>query len=193
MLFRSDRPLCVSPVTLLPRSGPGAPGDMSAAPHVDERQWGLAGAAWTVGALKRLAEAGVASATLFETAGANGVMDRDPRPVYPVYHVLADVLELAGARVIPCRGGDPLDFDGLAFSANGRTRILLANLGADPRPVAVKPLPARVAVKRLNDSTAWEATTRPEAWRAAPGEEVAVPDGRLALELGPWEVVRIDA
>ncbi|HEX7899482.1 MAG TPA: hypothetical protein VF950_17070, partial [Planctomycetota bacterium] len=192
-LFSGDRPLCVSPVTLLPRSGPGAPGEMGSAPDVDERQWTLIGAAWTAGSLKRLAESGVASATYYETAGANGVMDRDPEPVYPLYHVLADVLELPGARVIPCRSGDPLSFDGLALTANGRTRILLANFGIEPRRVTVKPLPARVALKRLNAATAPDATARPEAWRAAPGEAVAVEGGRLELDLGPWEVVRIDA
>ena len=192
-LFSGDRPLCVTPVTLLPRSGPGAPGPMGSAPNVDSRQWSLMGAAWTVGSLKRLAESGVASATYYETAGATGVMDRDPRPVYPLYHVLADVLELAGAKVVPCRSGDPLGFDGVAFAANSRTRVLAANLGADPRRVTVAGLPARVALKRLNEATVAAATEQPEAWRAAPGEELGTSMGRLELDLGPWEVVRIDA
>jgi D-apionolactonase len=192
-LFSGDRALCVTPVTLLPRTGPGAPGDMGSAPNVDSRQWSLVGAAWTVGSLKRLAESGVASVTFYETAGAFGVMDRDPKPVYPLYHVLADVLELAGARVIPCRSGDPLAYDGVAFALNGRTRILLANLGADPLQVSVSRLPARVLVKRLNDATVAEATERPVAWRATLGEEAATSMGRLTIELGPWEIVRIDA
>ncbi len=192
-LFCGERPLAVTPVTLLPREGPGSPGPRGSAPAVDQRQWSLLGAAWTLGSLKHLAEAGASSITYYETAGAGGLMDREPRPVYPLYHVFADVAELADARLLPCRSGDPLSFDGMALSAGGRTRVLAANLGADARRLTVAPLPARVSLKRLNPATLEEATVRPEAWRAAPGLDVDVSDGRLELDLDPWEVVRIDA
>ncbi len=192
-LFCGDRPLAVTPITLLPREGPGAPGPRGSAPAVDDRQWSLVGAAWTLGSLKHLAESGAASVTYYETAGAVGLMDREPRPVYPLYHVFADAAEMPGARVLPCRSSDPLAFDGFALSAGGRTRLLLANLGPEARRVAVAPLPARVVLKRLNPSTVGEATARPEAWRAAPGLDVEVSGRRLDLDLDPWEIVRIDA
>ena len=192
-LFSGDRPLCVTPITLQPRFGPGSPGEMSSAPDIDDRQWSLSGAAWTLGSLKRLAEAGASSLTYFETIGSRGIMDRDPRPVYPVYHVLADVLEFAGGRVLPCRSSDPLGFDAIAMSEKGRTRVGVANLGPEPRHVTIGPLPAKVTLKRLNAEAVELATAKPRAWRAAPGEDVQTSMGRLELDLGPWEVVRIDA
>lgn len=192
-LFSGERPLCVSPITFQPRFGPGAPGEMGSAPDVDDRQWALAGAAWTVGSLKRLGEAGASSLTYFETIGARGVMDRGSRAVYPLYHVLADALEFAGGRVVPCRSGDPLAFEAAAFSLGGKIRVLAANLSEEPRTLAVEPLPSRVALKRLNAETLKLATSKPRAWRAAPPDVVDVPDKRLDLSLGPWEVVRIDA
>lgn len=192
-LFCGEKPLIVSPLTLLPRTGPGSSGPAENAAGVDDRQWSLVGAAWTLGSLKQLAEAGASSATYYETAGAQGVMDRDPRNVYPLYHVFADAGELAGARVVPCRSGDPLAFDGLALAAGEQRRVLLANFSAEPRRVAVTPLPPRVSLKRLNEETALDATFKPEAWRAAPGQDLDVPSGRLELDLAPWEYVRIDA
>jgi hypothetical protein len=192
-LFCGERPLAVTPITLLPRAGPGAPGERGTAPPVDARQWTLLGAAWTVGALKQLALGGAASATFYETAGACGLLDRGPRPVYPLYHVFADLAELSDGRVVGCASSDPLAFDGLAVAHGGRTRILLAHLTEERRRVAVARLPAAVTLKRLNAASLEQACARPEEWRAGPGEVVDVSAGRLELDLEPWEVVRIDA
>jgi hypothetical protein len=97
--------LYVSPVTLRPRSNPGAatlPLEQSdRLPFsVDPRQRTLFGAAWTVGSLARLLPAsGIESLTYYEAIGWKGVMESEqgnPRPdqfesspseIFPVYHV----------------------------------------------------------------------------------------------------------
>ena len=72
-LFCGGRPLAITPVTLKPRFNPDATAaEPASAPtelpsQVDARQAALFGAAWTVASLKRLAEAGAASVTYYET------------------------------------------------------------------------------------------------------------------------------
>ena len=81
--FCDDLPLIVSAVTLLPRWNPylvgprREPGPGELPPEVDPRQASQLAAAWTLGSIKYLAEAGVASATYYETAGWRGVMERE--------------------------------------------------------------------------------------------------------------------
>jgi hypothetical protein len=106
-------PIHISPVTFKKRSNPDAtaaegqnvsdelPSD------VDPRQMSLFGAAWTLGSLKTLCEAGAASLTYYETTGMKGVMQREnaiPHPqfpvpsncVFPLFHVFADWLRDGG-------------------------------------------------------------------------------------------------
>ena len=76
------KPVVVSPVTLRRRFNPFAIGEEAKPNHklpdaVDPRQPSLLGAAWTVGSLKYLAEAGAASVTYYETAGWRGVVERE--------------------------------------------------------------------------------------------------------------------
>ena len=98
----------------------------------------LLGAAWTLGSIKQLAEAGAASATYYETTGWCGVMQAESGVVYPVYHVLADVGEFADAEVLPVRSSNKLRVDGLALQTGDRRRILAANLTCDTRRVLVR-------------------------------------------------------
>ncbi len=127
--FSGGRPVAVTPVTLKPRFIPSAP---------DARQKTLFGAAWTVGSLKSLAEAGASSVTYFET---RGVLEGDR--VFPLHHVLADALEFSGGEVLPSSPSDPLVLTGLALRKGARTRVLVANLTAQPRHALLENLPGK--------------------------------------------------
>jgi hypothetical protein len=192
-LFAAGKALAVTPVTLRPRGNPNATGADAPAAEVDPRQWSLFGAAWTAASLGRLAGAGASSLTYYETAGARGVMDRDPRPVYPLYHVLADFAELAGGQVLPVRSSDPLRLDGFAAKLDGRLRVVAASLSPEPRRVSIRGLPPKVRVRLLSSANAPAAGRHPETFRASPGAETETALGRLDLDLSPWGVARIDA
>ena len=164
----------------------------------------LFGAAWTVGSLKYLAEQGVWSITYYETTGWRGVMERStgsplpekfhspPGAVFPLYHVLADIGEVAGGEVIRCISSDTLRVDGLAIAKDGRLRIVLANLGVEPQTVTLHGIPGTPTVRYLDETNVYEAMTMPEAFRATPGEMLTGPDGIVALQLRPYAVARIN-
>jgi hypothetical protein len=209
--FAGGKPIAITPITLKPRFNPNAtgpepepkPGELP--PQVDARQMSLFGAGWTLGSLKYLAEGGAASATFFETSGWRGVMEAatgsplpdvfraPPGGVFPLYHVLADAGEFAGAEVIRSASSDPLKVDGLALRKDGRMRVLLANLSAVPQQVTVQGLGARAQVRVLDETNAEAAMREPEAFRAQVGEEQTVEDGILELTLRPYAIVRIDS
>ena len=203
-------PVAISPVTLMPRHNPYAtgaapepePGQLP--PQVDVRQMSLYGAAWTLGSIKYLAEAGAASVTYYETTGWRGVMETEagsplpdlfrsiPGAVFPLYHVLADVGEFAGGHVVASRSSAPLRFDGLALQRGARTRLLLASFADEPQRVLVSGLRGALSVQTLDASSAEQAMRSPELFRAQAGEPLAV-DGELAVALPPFALVRIDA
>src|SRR5262249_7940699 len=151
--FGGRRPVRVTPVTLKPRVNP-APTQPAAAPppgelppSVDPRQRTPFAAAWTVGTLASLAEAGAAGVTLFETTGWRGLMEAAAGPllparfasrpgeVFPGYHVLADVAPFAGARVRRTVSSHPLRAAALALEKGGRFRLLAANLTDRPQEI----------------------------------------------------------
>ena len=142
--------MIVSPVTFKPRFNPVATGPIPPTPpgelppQVDPRQMSLLGAGWTLGSIKHLAQAGVASITYFETTGWRGVMETEagspaarrnshpcPAASIPLYHVLADVGEFRGGEVVSARSSDGLAVEALVLRRDGRRRILLANLTAE--------------------------------------------------------------
>jgi D-apionolactonase len=202
-------PLAVSPVTLRPRlkpngSGPApeaGPGELP--PQVDVRQMSLFGAGWTVGSLKYLAESGVDSLTYYETSGWRGVMETEagsplpdkfpslPGSVFPIYHILADAGEFAEGEVIPTQSSDILQLEGLALYKDGKTRVLLANLSAEPQRVVLPNLSGRVRVRYLDETNAVEAMRSPEKFRQQEGESQQI-SGTLELNLQPYAIARID-
>jgi hypothetical protein len=209
------KPVAVSPVTLKPRFNPDATGpacppcEGELPPEVDPRQMPLLGAAWTLGSLGRLARAGASSVTLFETTGWRGVMETEggsPLPgkfpsiaggVFPVYHVLADIGDLAGGEVLALSTGDPLAADGAAFRKDGCARVIVANLTMAEREVRVDlssiAAPGPAMVKVLDAACAEQAMTDPEAYRASPDREMPLERGALRLSLPPYAVARIDS
>ena len=212
--FVGEQPLHVGPVTLRPRFNANAstsepaplPGERTSS--VDPRQASLMGAAWTVGSLASLAPSGASTVTYFETLGWKGVLERaggSPDPsrfpslpggVYPLYHVLADIGELAGGDVLLTQSSHSLRLTGLAVRKGSQTRILLANLTPERQRVPVSGLTGGLAgewlARRIDEHTARRALTEPERFRAEAGARRAVRDGRLEIELLPYAVARLD-
>ncbi|TVQ94180.1 MAG: hypothetical protein EA393_01165 [Bacteroidetes bacterium] len=138
-------PVFVTPVTLKPRFNANATSDESVTSpgqipeKYDVRQMSLFGATWTLGCIKALAEAGASSFTLFETVGLGGLMDShqvDPyrhifrtekNSLYPVYHILKQVLELKNRHFIPAISPEPLKWNLLVMQINNRTKIIVFN------------------------------------------------------------------
>jgi hypothetical protein len=199
----------VSPVTLATRNGPypggpPAPGDLP--PAVDPRQLSLLGAAWTAASIGELARSGATSVTYYETAGWRGVIERaagSPMPdrfpsrpgeAFPLYHPLADALEVGGAPVRELIPSDPLQVGGFAVETDDRTVVVVSNLTPGPVAIDVTGLPAAtVSGRTLDAGSVQRATEDPIAWRSASGEPIPVANGMVHLELGPYGVVRLDA
>jgi hypothetical protein len=208
--FVDDLPIVISPVTLRMRLNPYATG-AEPAPNpnqlpseVDVRQVSLFGAAWTLGSLKYLAESGVASVTYYETTGWRGVMETEsgcplperfpsmPGCVFPLYHVLADVGELAGGEVIEVQSKETLIADAMAIRRGGKTRVLVSNLTGDEQTISVRGLAGQVNVFIMDETNFHDATGSPEAFRRRPGTVRHTDGGVLQMKLLPYAVVRID-
>ncbi len=201
-----DVPIHISPITLIGRTGPfpaGPPPAGDGLPGaVDVRQPSLLGAAWTVGSLSCLMQAGAASATYYETTGWRGVLETAagspegfpsrPGEAFCVYHVLRDVLASPDARVLAARSSEPLAVEGVALSSADGVLVLLANLTAADQEAVVGPLPGdRASVRMLDETTAEQAMREPEAYRDAAAEQHAVAAGELRLALRPYAVATI--
>ncbi len=209
--FVGDLPIAITPVTLLARFNPNAtgpepePGPSELPAQVDVRQMSLFGAGWTLGSIKYLSESGASSVTYYETTGWRGVMETangSPLPekfhslpggVFPLYHILADVSELAGGEVLVSKSSDPLKVEVIALRKNGKTRTMLANLTPDSQPVRVQDVAADVRVRHLNETNAHHAMVSPETFRAETGEIVQTTNGTLELNLLPYAVAQIDS
>lgn len=209
--FAPGAALSLGRIDLRPQPGPGTgPFRVVArdgrqaedlADHVDPRQGSLLCAAWTVGHLACVAASGVARATYFETTGPLGVIPAERGPalpasfapaeakVFPVYHVLADVAELPGARALPVQSSAPLDVVALALhAAPARLRLLVANLGRMPRGVHLPVALRGLRLSRLGREQVLAAMVEPERYRARAVETQE--EGPVVV--GPHEVVRID-
>ena len=209
--FAAGRPVLVSPISLRPRFNPDEPqvpnGPAATLPgNADPRQLSLFAACWALVTMKALAEEGVDATTWFETTGPRGVIDSDtaqpasslfhahPGLVFPVYHLLRDVCEFAGAPLLAC-SGDPLRASAMAVRRGDRMAILVANLRPEPSAIEValppRPRLSEVTIRRLNTVTAADAMLSPETFRGRAQAE-AVRGGALRLDLLPYEYSRLD-
>lgn len=200
--FAPGRTIHISPITLIGRFGPfpGGPPEPGGLPgNVDVRQMSLFCAAWTVGSMKHLTEAEVASVTYYETTGWRGLLERDrgspmpdrfpslPGMVFPVYHVFAFLGDRRGARAIEARCSDPLAVEAFAVQTPAGIRLMVANLTGDVRRVSVGGLARRrVAVTPLNDRTARTAFDDPHTLGTHASIHTISED--LVLELHPFAV-----
>jgi hypothetical protein len=209
--FAAGRPVVVSPISLRPRFNPDEP-DMPEGPaatlpgNADPRQLSLFGACWALVTMKALAEEGAHATTWFETTGPRGVIDggtaqpgsslfpAHPGLVFPLYHVLRDVCEFAGAPLLAC-SGDPLRASAIAVRRGDRSAILVANLRPEASAIEVR-LPRQlrrsgVTIRRMNTMTAAAAMLSPESFRGE-GQAQPVHGSTLRLELLPYEYSRLD-
>lgn len=138
--FPAARPAVVSPITLTPRETASATPSPQSAPatlypfRFDERLTMSFAAAWTLGSLAALANAGATSLTYFEAWGVNGLLGPDaaPRPVFHLFELLAS---FPGARVWPVTCSHPLIVAALALEDGERRVLLAATFGQTPRIV----------------------------------------------------------
>jgi hypothetical protein len=114
--FMGDRWIAVTPVTLRPRFIPanGAPVDP------DPRQSSPFNAAWTLGSIKYLAEAGANSITYYELAGKGGVLG------FPVEKVFAAIKGADG--ILLSQSSDTLRVDAAVFTRGSERQVVLANM-----------------------------------------------------------------
>lgn len=210
--FWPGLPLAITPITLKPRfnsiaTSPQSRESLEQLPcDVDVRQMSLFAAGWTAGSLKYLSEAGVHSATYFETVGWRGVMESQqgspvasqfksiPSAVFPLYHVLADFGEFARGTIVPSRSSAPETVESLVLDNNGSRRTLLSNLGDECRKIRLECHEAdkRLRIKLLDEHNAERAMTSPEAFRAEPGSAIEVKGQFAEIELPPFAVMRLD-
>jgi D-apionolactonase len=170
------KPVAVGPVTLRQRLNPAATGpEPDPAPdqlpdRVDPRQMSLFCAGWTLGSIRRLASAGAASLTYFETTGWLGVMERDagftPHSafpsvagvLFPVYHVFAAIGELratgAPVEIVPVTTTPTLEVEALTLRAGSRELVLVANLTDDEQRIRIQGTHARGVGVRVLDELA---------------------------------------
>jgi D-apionolactonase len=198
------RPLGLSPVGLRKPPCPPPPlggEELTRLPsYVDQRQTSVFAAGWTACHIGQAARAGFARATYFQSTGWRGLIHGDAGQrfpaefparagaVFPVYHVLADLAEIAGGRVLATRSSAPIEVGGIALRRGGWTRVLLANLSREPQTVQ---LPASLVGgrrRRLDPSSAAAVVADPSSFRAAPPLEPVTPTVLLA----PHELTRID-
>ncbi len=190
--FAGNRPLVIGPVTLRPQlvDGVDPPGGPPAGPfptQVDERQGTPFTAAWTLGSVKYLAAAGAHSATYFETVGWNGVIDADaettkarpagfpsqPGERFPVYHLLANLGEFAGATVQHVDSSDRLRAVAIVLHKPRRRCVLVGNLTGKPLTPSLRGLGTPTELRYLSGET-----------------KAALP--LLPVELPPFGIARID-
>lgn len=204
-------PVSVSPITLKSRylSHERACSKSSdRLPHtVDVRQMTLFGAAWTVGSIKSVSDAGAESVTYYQTQGWRGVMESEagsplpeqfasiPGSVFPLFHVIADFCEFAGGQVIPTVSSRPREIEGLTLQKEGRTRVLVANLSARRQSVSIQgaPLSDRIHRRELQEETALFAMQMPEQFRGSSKfENLRIPQN-MEITLFPFAVMTIDS
>lgn len=181
--FAQGKPVLISPITFRPRFNPDATGPARALlsgelpPEVDPRQLSLFGAAWTIGSIKYVAQAGIESVTYYETAGWRGLLESPegspvperffsrPGMVFPLCHTFADVGEFAGGEVLHSRTSEPLKLESLFLKQGTRCRAIIANLTAHPQQFSAAAIPAEVRMKFLDEKSYALATGSPRDFR----------------------------
>lgn len=145
-LAKTDR-VAVSPITLKPRRNiygtrpPSTEESTVVVPPIDPRQGDQFTAAWAVGTLGALVQAGVSRLTFFEHAGPRGLApagDSSPNERFPVFNVFA---ALAGAQTgVTHTASDPAKVTAVAWSIEDAVRVILANLTTVSQHVEVRGL-----------------------------------------------------
>ncbi|MBV9076317.1 MAG: hypothetical protein JO048_02395 [Methylobacteriaceae bacterium] len=196
-----DTPYVVGPSAIGMRDNPYGdapmpnPGNIRQAMSFnDPRQRGLLGAAWSLAYFAHFARGGAAAVALGGLVGAFGAVHaRRPWPApffdeaggrYPVFHVLRGLARLGHAPMIEVAVSSPSLVGALCARRGEGRELWLANLGPEPREVAIEGFgPARGAI--LEAERFGAAATHPQLLdRLEPLSGVA---------LGPYAVARLVA
>ncbi len=199
-LFLGDRPVVVSPVTLLPRFNPDVPGAGTASDGdapVDGREASALCAVFAALAVKHLAAGGAEAVTMFEAVGERGVLARATAPVhlggldappgaaFPVADLFSVLGRWSGRGALALDSSAPLSVQALGCVLGGRTEILLANATAEEQAVELRVAGGESATVATLDAesigAAWEREPPASAWSDAVGPP---PDG--VLDLAPY-------
>jgi len=196
ILAGSSLALRINSVTLKPRVNPYATSDAGAIvtreEQIDARLHSLFGAGWTIGSVRQLASGETVSVNYYEHAGALGIMSEDGAIVYPVYHVLRELGELADADVLPVTFSQPRRIEGMALMQGSRFRILTANLENDEKTVHIR-LPFNMASCKLKamDETNYMDITK--HYERLPSTDFTGAHGReVELKMKPFSISVLD-
>jgi hypothetical protein len=166
-----------------------APGELPS--DVDPRQRLPFAAAWTLGSVKTLSEAGALRATYYETIGWKGVMERGsgsllpspfpsrPGELFPLYHLFASLGSVAGGEIQTVAITDPASLGGLAVRKDSLLRLFVANYKPIERRVRIEGLSGAFEMHLLGSET-------------SPPVRRFVSSERLEAVLEPYEVVLIE-
>ena len=204
------RSIVISPVTLRPRfnavatAGQPETADSGLPYAVDVRQLSPFAAAWTLAAIKHLAENGAESVTLFETTGWRGVLEREAGSanaalfpsragmVYPLYHAIGLVSRFGGGVAVTSRSSDPLRVESLVLMKNRRMAVILANM-TDVRQSVRLNGPGQFTHRRDLDWSDGSWAAAPRSVLGDPGSPIRPPaPGGFELELAPHALVRFE-
>lgn len=170
-----NAPVHVSPLTLRQRFNAVAtssesenkPAEMPSC--IDYRQPSLFTAAWTLGSIKALTEAGAASVTYYETVGETGILQGSeptdfpevfhskPGMIFPVWYIFSRILK-KDKMSLQTVSSQPLIFDGIALHDSTGTEIILANFTTTEISVLVPGLSQEYLIAKM-DETNFEALT----------------------------------
>ena len=173
----------------------------------DPRHRGLAGSAFTLGYVARMAAGEVEAVSLGAAVGEFGLAYRKmahPQPwyddlsdgdgeggerVFPLCHIVAAMAGASAAKMIDVETSAPDRILGVAYQTVTGSLLWLANLTPEPQQVSLSGLPAGQArIGRLDENNFAAAVTEPAAFAADCG-----PLGDAsALDLGAYAVLRIE-
>jgi hypothetical protein len=168
--FSDDLPIVISPISLRARfnadaSGPEAPPPAGELPDaVDARQPTGFAAAWTLGSVSNLAQAGVASLTYYETTGWRGILETEqgsplpdkfasqPGMLFPIYHLFAALAPFAGGEVLPVTISDLLQVAALSIILGEERCTIIGNLRDTSQRIAIEGLHTPISLQTLGDA-----------------------------------------
>ena len=167
--------------------------------RVDPRQRGLFNAAWTLGYIAHATGQGVTALTLSAPVGEHGIIytktdwsqpwfdeAASASLVYPVYHVLRGLGQVASKPARQLESSAPNIIQGLAVDTDQGKHIWLANLSAETCELTLDGIAAGARVQYLDDTTFEHCCMNPDSFNN---------DGAIQslerLTLQPYAVARL--
>ncbi|MCC5929639.1 MAG: hypothetical protein JJU28_10370 [Cyclobacteriaceae bacterium] len=202
--FANAAKIHISPLSLKMRFNPNATTESGSDPDdglpasVDPRQSSLFNAGWTLGSIKYLAMAGVASATYFEATGYKGIMMGDTPPkegfyagrhdLFPVFLLFKYLLNLKNPEVLLTQSSKPLDFEALAIRHADGISCFITNFTSKTQRIILRDAHSGARLYRLNIDTVADFMHG----HMEPAPEIVQWRKESRLELLPYELMRLD-